>query len=263
MTHFGRQRANAVAHLQVVDAAECAVVEYNNGDLRVLLHCGRDLGVKHHKRTVANECVYFLIRLSQLGAERTRDLIAHAGSAVFHIVGVRCVGYPQTLEVSRQRACCCNHDCVVVCLLTEDADCVGLGDGATDLVNEIVHDLFGPAGNARYELALAEALALVLNAQNAQTLFFPNLADILNFGGVAGLVAVCLELFHDRFESNLCVADAAGCIQLFRMELGSIDCQNLNIRVAEQHPLGAGYEVVETSADTNNEVAVLAECVRR
>ena len=44
---------------------------------------------------------------------------------------------------------------------------------------------------------------------------------------------------------------------------GSIDCQNLNIRVAEQHPLGAGYEVVETSADTNNEVAVLAECVRR
>ena len=47
------------------------------------------------------------------------------------------------------------------------------------------------------------------------------------------------------------------------MELGSIDCQNLNIRVAEQHPLGAGYEVVETSADTDNKVAVLAECVRR
>ena len=47
------------------------------------------------------------------------------------------------------------------------------------------------------------------------------------------------------------------------MELRGVDSENLNIRVAEQHPLGAGYEVVETSADTDNEVAVLAQCVRR
>ena len=66
VTHFGRQRANAVAHLQVVDAAKRAVVEYNNGNLRVLLHCGRDLGVEHHERAVTDQCINFLIRLSQL-----------------------------------------------------------------------------------------------------------------------------------------------------------------------------------------------------
>ena len=133
VTHFGCQRANAVAHLQVVDAAERAVVEYNNGDLRVLLHCGRDLGVEHHERAITNECINFLVRLGQFGAECTCDLVAHAGCAVFHVVGVGRVRYPQTLEVCRQRACCCNHDCVVVCLLAENADRVGLSDGAADL----------------------------------------------------------------------------------------------------------------------------------
>ena len=104
---------------------------------------------------------------------------------------------------------------------------------------------------------------MILHAQHAQTLLFPYLADILNFGGVAGLVAVCLELFHDSLERYLCITDAAGCVQLFCMELGGVDGEHLNIRIAEQHPLGTGNEVIETGADTNNEVAVLAECVRR
>lgn len=33
VTHLSCQRTNAVAHLEVIDAAECRIIEYNNGDL--------------------------------------------------------------------------------------------------------------------------------------------------------------------------------------------------------------------------------------
>ena len=45
------------------------------------------------------------------------------------------------------------------------------------------------------------------------------------------------------------------------MELRSVDCQNLDVRIAEQNPLGTGNKVVETGADADNQIGILAQCV--
>ena len=102
---------------------------------------------------------------------------------------------------------------------------------------------------------------MILDAQYTQTLLFPNLADLFDLIGVCALVVCFLELRHDRLKGDLCVADAAGRIQLLCVELGGVDRQHLDVRVAEQHPLGAGDKVVETGADADHEVAVLAQLV--
>ena len=102
---------------------------------------------------------------------------------------------------------------------------------------------------------------MILDAQHAQALLFPNLADLLDLIGVSGLVVCFLELRHDRLEGDLCVADTAGRVQLLCVELGGVDRQHLDVRVAEQHPLGAGDKVIETGADADHEVAVLAQLV--
>jgi hypothetical protein len=87
--------------LQAVDAAVTAVVEHDDDQLAPEHHRGRDLGVEHQVGAVADEDEHLAGRFSHLHAEAARDLVTHAGEAVFHVVAAGLGGLPVLVQLAR------------------------------------------------------------------------------------------------------------------------------------------------------------------
>ncbi|CAN4027403.1 DUF4830 domain-containing protein, partial [Dysosmobacter welbionis] len=99
------ERHVAVAHLQVVDAAEGGVIEQADVDLLALHNSGDQLAVEHVEAAVTAHGVDFpLVANGQLHAQGTGDLIAHGGVAVLHVIAVDAGGPPHPLHVAGQGA---------------------------------------------------------------------------------------------------------------------------------------------------------------
>ncbi len=77
----------AGCRLQALDATKAAIVEQHDGELATELDRGRDLRVHHQIGAVADEHDDLAFGHRQLDAEPAGDLVAHAGIAVFDVIG--------------------------------------------------------------------------------------------------------------------------------------------------------------------------------
>ena len=125
-----------MGHLQVVDAAESAVVEDQDVGLALLLHDGAQLGVEHLETGVADAGVLFDIGLSHLDAEGCADFVTHAAVAVLYMVAAALVGLPYTLHAAGKRTAGCDDDIVGTHAGTQSSECCGLGQGCAVHTNE-------------------------------------------------------------------------------------------------------------------------------
>ena len=94
----------AAGMLQPVDAAEAAVVEQHDGDLHPHHHARRQLRIHHHVAAVTQHDDDIPGWLRHLHADAACDLVAHAGEAVFKVVGRGVARLPQLVEFPRQAA---------------------------------------------------------------------------------------------------------------------------------------------------------------
>ncbi|MNI64978.1 hypothetical protein D3C73_1204550 [compost metagenome] len=101
---LGAEAVHAVAHLQVVDAAEGHVVEQHYVDLAPLLNRGRQFRVQHHVGAVAHQCIDLALRLGEFHAQCGVDLVTHARISVLDVVGVHALAAPAALQVAGQAA---------------------------------------------------------------------------------------------------------------------------------------------------------------
>jgi hypothetical protein len=94
----------AGGHLEAVDAAVAAVVGDDDREGQAHHGGGRELAVQHHVAAVAQHADHVAVGLGHLDAEAPRDLVAHAGEAVFGVVGHGRGGAPELVELARHGA---------------------------------------------------------------------------------------------------------------------------------------------------------------
>ena len=90
--------------LQALDAAEPAVVEQYDDQLRTEAHGGRDLAVEHEIRPVSDHHDHFALGLRELHAEGAGDLVAHAGVAILQVVPAGMLRPPVAVQLTGQSA---------------------------------------------------------------------------------------------------------------------------------------------------------------
>ena len=90
--------------LQAVDAAEAAIVEQHDDELDAEHDRGRDLRIHHEIGAVADHHDDLAVGLRHLHADAAGDLVAHAGIAVFEMVGGGRARLPQLVQFARQAA---------------------------------------------------------------------------------------------------------------------------------------------------------------
>ena len=168
-----------MGHLQVVDAAEAAVVEDQDVGLDPLLHDGSQFAVQHLEARVDDHRIFLHIRLGHLNAHGCTDFIAHAGVTVLHMVTAALVGFPHALQIARKGAA--GRDDVVIFpdCGPDHGECRSLGEGAA--IHLIVfRDRPGIAGrDHRFEI-------LTRARDRAETckFFIPFFPCILDFIGI-------------------------------------------------------------------------------
>ena len=100
-SELGTERVVSVSDLQVVDASEACVVEDTDYDLLVLLHSGQKFRVQHYEASVSYHGVDIMpVPYGIFDTKSSGDLIAHAGIAVLHVVGIQAACTPHPLHVS-------------------------------------------------------------------------------------------------------------------------------------------------------------------
>src|SRR6266849_5569664 len=90
--------------LQALDAAEAAIIEQHDDELAAELDRGRDFRIHHQIGAVADQHDDLALGRSQLDAEPAGDLVAHAGIAVFDVIGARLADAPQFVQLAGQAA---------------------------------------------------------------------------------------------------------------------------------------------------------------
>ena len=94
----------AGGHLQPVDAAIATVVEQHDGQLQPQHDRRGDLGIQHQVGAVAHHDDDLLVGPRHLDAQPAGDLVAHAGIAIFGMVGAGVAGLPELVQLARQAA---------------------------------------------------------------------------------------------------------------------------------------------------------------
>ena len=108
--------------LQPIDAAEAAIVQHHDGQFHAEHHRCRDLGVQHQVAAVADQHDHLTLGPSQLDAKAAGDLVAHAGVAVFQVVGADLPRLPQLVQLTWQSTGGADHDGVLRCGTLDRAD---------------------------------------------------------------------------------------------------------------------------------------------
>ena len=94
--------------LQPVDATIAPVVGEDHGKRHRHHHRRRQFAIGHHIAAIADHADHIRVWPRQLDAHRTRNLIAHAGEAIFHMVAS--TGRPPDgVQSARHRACRTHH----------------------------------------------------------------------------------------------------------------------------------------------------------
>ena len=74
--------------LQSGDAAEAPIVEQHDGELDAQHHRSRHFRIEHEIGAVTDHHHDLALGLRQFHADAASDLIAHAGEAIFEVVGL-------------------------------------------------------------------------------------------------------------------------------------------------------------------------------
>ena len=183
--------------LQSVDAAIAAIVEQHHGEFLAEHYGSREFGIHHHVGAVADHDDNILVGPCQLDAKATGDFIAHAGEAIFHVVGTRKGRLPELVHFAGKAACRAHaNDITAQCPLHRTDNLrirgafeiagISIGTGGLDPVAAALDGLLGPAfrglpfaeigrklfqphlgiGNQRQSLVLAGIEALGVEADD-------------------------------------------------------------------------------------------------
>ena len=215
------------------------------------------LRVQHVEGTVAAHSVNFLIRAGDLSAQSGCNLVAHAGVAVLHVVGVLLACAPQTLHVARQRACCCTYDRVVVDHVVNGAQNSGLAQLAAGILDVLLNALAVSVVDLRGEVLLVG----VLNSVQTLNLGPPLLTQSSNLLSVSlvGVVADLSQLLADSSQSLVCVSNDRSSVHLVSLELRRVDVDELSVGAVQ--PLGSGGEVGVTGTNADYNVSLVRQLV--
>ena len=185
--------------------------------------------MQHQKAAVADEGIDVLIGRGELGAEGAADLVAHAGEAVFHVIGVFALRFPQPLHTAGQRTGGADRDRVGRGKVVDNTEGAGLRKAVFQL-------------NAVHPVDLREVTCL----------------RFFMLGRPRALVTV--EQRSDRVETGFRVGEDGGRVHLECVERADVDRKDLHVRVLEA-PLGAGRKVGQTGADGDHEVRLFGNRV--
>ena len=243
-----------MAHLQVVDAAEGGVIKQADVDLLALHDSGHQLTVEHVEAAVAAHGVDLaLVADGQLHAQGARDLIAHGGIAVLHVIAVDAGGAPHALHITGQRAGGADGHVALAHHMVDGAQNGGLAQGGVQVLGKTL----GGVGVGVVDDGLPGLLVLKDDAVQAVQLLLPLLAGSGDLRGVGGLVAV--QLGKQAGQGVLGVGHHGDGLHLQGLELGDVDVDEL-AGILEQ-PLGGGGEVGIAGADTDDQVRLLSDVV--
>jgi hypothetical protein len=96
--------------LQPVDATETAIVQQHNRQLQSQHHRRGELRVQHEIAAVADHHDDLALRPRQLHAKSAGDFVAHAGIAVFEMIGPDLLRLPKLVQLARQAAGGADHN---------------------------------------------------------------------------------------------------------------------------------------------------------
>ncbi|MNF52524.1 hypothetical protein D3C84_338700 [compost metagenome] len=253
---LGAEAVHAVFHLQVVDAAKGHVVQEHHVDLAPLLNRGRQLRVQHHVGAVAHQRIDLTIRLGEFHAQRSVDLVTHAGIAVLDVVGVHALAAPAALQVARQAAGGGDDHCVVRQGFIEHPEHAALGQAGAGQLDEF-------AQHRRVHVVVDfrdEILGLVFH-----------LIDAIDFLiqlrlGLTGLIAparaIITQRFGQRRQTGSGVRQQLHAVEFQSVAGADIEVEKLHLRVLKQG-LRRGGEVAVTGANANDQISVPGQQVRR
>lgn len=228
-------RAEALAAGRLGEAADrgvAVVLEDDQLDRQVLLDCGDDLGGVHEVGAVADERPDRAVRGRHAHADRGRDLVAHAGVAVLHVVLARGAGAPELVQVAGERTGRVDEDVRVGDQLVQEAEDLGLG-GAGPRVGRGVRGV---------DAALPAGLGL----------------GVLRL--VRGVRAVSGQGLGEGVEGGAGVGDERERGELVGVEAGHVDVEEADAGVPEEGR-GRGGEVGVPGADSDDEVGGAGEVV--
>src|ERR1035438_2410499 len=104
------ESAAAARATQPSNAGEALIVKDHDVELYVLLQRSGDLLGHHQVGSVSHKYVNFASGVGHLDAEAARDLVAHAGVAVLHVVILGIARPPEFMQVAWQAASCAHDD---------------------------------------------------------------------------------------------------------------------------------------------------------
>ena len=219
--------------LQAVDAAEAAVVEHDDGELHAEHDRGRDLGVHHQVRAVADHDDHLALGPRHLDAEAAGDLVAHAGIAVFEVVAAglggaarACAARPAGRRRRRRRY-----------RTARPPRCTAPITCASD-------------GSAAFVAAVAAA------ASSRQRAFSAAARSAQPRGARRPPSAA-----ESRSSPTLASQTSGSAPCLLGIEALHVEADDRRLRVAEQRP-GAGGEILQPRADREHDVGLGRERVR-
>ncbi|MNF87450.1 hypothetical protein D3C84_699160 [compost metagenome] len=255
VTELGSEAVHAVAHLQVVDAAEGHVVEQHHVDLAPLLNRGRQFRVQHHVGAIAHQRIDLALRLGEFHPQCGIDLIAHARISVLDVIGVHAFAAPAALQVTRQAAGGGNDHRVIREGFIEHAEYATLGQARAGQLDEF-------AQHCRVQVIVdfrGEVLGLVFDLIKAIDFLIqlrPGLTGLITPTG-----AVVAQRFGQRLQTAPGVRQQLHAVEFQSIARADIEVEELHFRVLEQG-FRRGSEVAVTSADTDDQICIPGQQVR-
>ncbi|ETJ03986.1 MAG: hypothetical protein Q605_AUC00764G0006 [Actinomyces urogenitalis DORA_12] len=228
---LGPEALGAARLRQGTDGGEPVVLQQDVDDLDVLLDHGGQLHGEHLVGAVAHDRHDLGLGASQLAAQAGRDLVAHAGEGVLHVVLHRGAGLPQGLKVARHGPGGVDDDVLVAEHLVERAKDLGLGR----------------------QRAVAQVVALAGASQ-------PRLALTSDLSGVGLVDVVTLQSLGQGDQGLAGVGHHHLGALLGGIEGSDVDVDELHTRVLELR-LGGRGEVGVARTDTDDQVSLVGDVV--
>ena len=211
----------------------------------MLLESGEHLGVEHDEAAVAGHGIDVLVADGVLHAQGAGHLIAHAGVAVLHMIGVDSFGPPHALHVAGQRAGGADDHVLGVDALVDHTQHRGL----RQLCIQILRKAEGGSGIG--VVHLGHVIRAEADTVQALELLLPAGDGLVYLGGIGSLVA--FQLLEQGGQGHLGIRHQRdGRVHLQGLELGDVDVHKPG--VVPEEPLGGGGKVGVAGAHPDDDV---------
>ncbi len=246
-----------MVHLQVIDTAESAVVEYQDIYFLSLLHDSHDLTVEHLETGISDNTVYFVVRLGKFHAEGRRHFVSHTGITVLCVITAPLVGSPYSLHTARKRTARRDNGRVLV---DHPADCrkgCRLGNLSVRQLHEFRNRSRISCLDDRFKI-----ISRILDTGKSFHLFIPYTLRFFNLACIRGYITSCAELLCQCLNRCSGVSHCLYGVHLVRMIAGIVDGNDLYILIPEES-LGACGKIRHSRSDGNHHIRVFRDDIRR